>query len=368
MTIPGAEKPQPKVAWALGPWSRNHGPGAYATKIYASCREVVEKDSKAAISNLLPGVSQTPRSLFHSKSDPGDAPVMTDFTAVRTIAELRQHIRTARSAGASIGCVPTMGALHSGHVSLMESARAATDFVVVTIFVNPTQFGPNEDLDRYPRPLEADLKKCREAGVDLVFHPTVEEVYPAADATFVEVPGLSERLEGAHRAGHFRGVTTIVLKLFNMVLPDVAFFGQKDYQQQLLIRHMVSDLDVPVEIRTCPTIRETDGLALSSRNAYLSPDERHTALALSRTLRHAEARCTLDRQEPAVVRAEMCEVLNAIPGLTLDYATIADAESLEELDAPAPEMVALIAARVGKTRLIDNIRFSGPPEGREPTV
>lgn len=280
---------------------------------------------------------------------------MTDSLAsVQTIEDLRLAVREARRGGKTIGCVPTMGALHDGHLSLVEAARRETDFVVVTIFVNPTQFGPNEDLEKYPRPLEADLDKCREAGVDLVFNPDVESVYPSADATFVEVPGLSEVLEGAHRPGHFRGVTTIVLKLFNMVLPDIAFFGQKDYQQQLLIRHLVDDLNVPVEIRTCPTIREPDGLALSSRNAYLSPDERQTALALSQALKIADQSLREEGLSPAEARLRMIKYLSSIPDLVLDYATIADAHSLEEVDMATDEMVALLAARVGTTRLIDN--------------
>ena len=284
---------------------------------------------------------------------------MTDSLAtVQTIDDLRLAVREARQAGKKIGCVPTMGALHDGHISLVEAARRETDFVVVTIFVNPTQFGPNEDLAKYPRPLEADLDKCRAAGVDLVFNPDVESVYPSGDATFVEVPGLSEVLEGAHRPGHFRGVTTIVLKLFNMVLPDVAFFGQKDYQQQLLIRHLVDDLNVAVEIRTCPTIREPDGLAMSSRNAYLSPEERQTALALSQALKIAEQSLCDERQSPVEARVRMIEHLTSIPGLVLDYATVADAYSLKELDEASGEMVALIAARVGTTRLIDNLPIS----------
>lgn len=273
---------------------------------------------------------------------------------VEAIADLRSRVREARLAGQSIGCVPTMGALHDGHVSLIEAARAQSDFVVVTIFVNPTQFGPQEDFSRYPRPLEDDVAKCGEAGVDLVFHPETDAVYPAGDMTFVDVPKLTSVLEGAHRPGHFRGVATIVLKLFNMVQPDIAFFGRKDYQQQLLIRHLVRDLDLPVEIRTCPTIREDDGLALSSRNAYLSDEERQTALALSRSLRLACDAC-LDGKSPTDARQAMHELLEATDGLVLDYATIADAETLEELDEPVADMVGLIAARVGSTRLIDNM-------------
>lgn len=254
--------------------------------------------------------------------------------------------------------MPTMGALHAGHVSLIEAARVETDFVVVTVFVNPTQFGPGEDLSKYPRPLEADLAKCRDGGVDLVFNPDVATVYPAGDATFVEVPSCSQSLEGAHREGHFRGVATVVLKLFNMVLPDVAYFGQKDYQQQLLIRHMVKDLNVPVEIRTCPTIREPDGLALSSRNIYLSDAERRSALVLSQALKIGHAVCTAQKKAPAEARQAMLEQLANHPEVKLDYAVIADANTLAEVDVAVPEMVALIAARVGTTRLIDNMLIS----------
>ena len=275
--------------------------------------------------------------------------------SVQTIKELRAEVQSARAAGKTIGCVPTMGALHDGHLSLVEAATNQTDFVVVTIFVNPTQFAPNEDLSKYPRPLEDDLRKCEEAGVDLVFNPDAETVYPATDAAFVEVPRCSTTLEGAHRPSHFRGVTTIVLKLFNMVLPDIAFFGQKDYQQQLLIRHMVDDLNVPVEIRTCPTVREADGLAMSSRNTYLSDADRQSALALSQSLKIAHDACTTDGKSPAEARQAMLDHLAQFPNVKLDYAVIADANTLCEVDDAVPEAVALIAARVGSTRLIDNM-------------
>lgn len=277
---------------------------------------------------------------------------------VQTIDELRAEVRCARAAGKSIGCVPTMGALHDGHISLVEAATQQTDFVVVTIFVNPTQFAPNEDLSKYPRPLEDDLRRCEDAGVDLVFNPNADTVYPADDAAFVEVPRCSTTLEGAHRPSHFRGVTTIVLKLFNMVLPDIAFFGQKDYQQQLLIRHMVDDLNVPVEIRTCPTVREADGLAMSSRNAYLSNADRQSALALSQALKIAHDACSVDDKSPPEARQAMVNHLAQFPDLELDYAVITDANTLCEVDDAVPEMVALIAAKVGSTRLIDNMLIS----------
>jgi pantoate--beta-alanine ligase len=251
-----------------------------------------------------------------------------------------------------------MGALHDGHISLVEAAREETDFVVVTIFVNPTQFAPNEDLSKYPRPLEDDLRRCEDAGVDLVFNPDADTVYPAGDATFVEVPRCSTTLEGAHRTSHFRGVTTIVLKLFNMVLPDIAFFGQKDYQQQLLIRHMVDDLNVPLKIRTCPTVRESDGLAMSSRNTYLSAADRQSALALSQSLKIAHDACTADGKSPADARQAMLDHLALFPDVKLDYAVIADANTLSEVVDAVPQMVALVAAKVGSTRLIDNILIS----------
>lgn len=248
-----------------------------------------------------------------------------------------------------------MGALHAGHISLMDAARERCDFNVVTIFVNPTQFAPTEDLDRYPRPVDQDLKACREAGMDLVFMPRVPDMYPPGFCSWVTVEGLSETLEGAARPAHFRGVTTIVMKLFQLVLPDVSFFGAKDYQQQLLIRRMVLDLDVPVEIVTCPTVREPDGLAMSSRNIYLSREDRESALSLSQALRLAERRLQTGEHDVARIEQEMLDLLSSRPGVEPDYAVLADADSFERLKAPRPRMVALVAARVGATRLIDNL-------------
>lgn len=282
------------------------------------------------------------------------------MVAVESLTELRQHVQTARRAGLTIGCVPTMGALHAGHISLVEAAKKETDFVVVTIFVNPTQFGPNEDFTKYPRPLERDLQMCRDAGVDAVFHPEVETVYPQGATTFVEVGGLSSILEGAFRPGHFRGVATIVLKLFNMVQPDVAFFGQKDFQQQLVIKHMVRDLDLPVRIQTCPTKREPDGLAMSSRNVYLNPEERQTAVLLSQALKLAEQLVLQGQSSPNEIQAAMSRHLETDPRVRIDYAKLVDAHTLTDLDALHCDMVALIAARVGTTRLIDNLLINGP--------
>jgi pantoate--beta-alanine ligase len=277
---------------------------------------------------------------------------------VQTIEELRDHVSTARAAGKTIGCVPTMGAFHEGHLSLIEAAEKETDFVVVTIFVNPAQFGPHEDLSKYPRPLEDDLRKCWRSGVDLVFNPDADTVYPARDAAFVDVPACSTTLEGARRPGHLRGVATVVLKLFNMVGPDVAFFGQKDFQQQLVIQHLVRDLNVPVEIRTCPTVRESDGLAMSSRNVYLSDAERQSALALSQALKLAHDAIIIEKKSPTDARQAMLAHVADFPDVKLDYAVIADANTLTEVDDAVPEMVALIAMQAGTTRLIDNMLIS----------
>jgi len=277
---------------------------------------------------------------------------------VQTIEELRDHVSTARAAGKTIGCVPTMGAFHEGHLSLIEAAEKETDFVVVTIFVNPAQFGPNEDLSKYPRPLEDDLRKCWRSGVDLVFNPDADTVYPARDAAFVDVPACSTTLEGARRPGHLRGVATVVLKLFNMVGPDVAFFGQKDFQQQLVIQHLVRDLNVPVKIRTCPTVRESDGLAMSSRNVYLSDAERQSALALSQALKLAHDTIIIEKKSPTDARQAMRVHVADFPDVKLDYAVIADANTLTEVDDAVPEMVALIAMQAGTTRLIDNMLIS----------
>lgn len=281
-----------------------------------------------------------------------------EFIVTSHIPELRQAVATARVSGCTIGCVPTMGALHAGHVSLIEEARKRTDFVVVTIFVNPSQFAPHEDLAKYPRPLERDLQLCRDAGASLVYVPEVPSLYPPGFQTWVTVDELCKPLEGAFRATHFRGVTTIVLKLFNIVQPDVACFGAKDYQQQTIIRRMVKDLDLPVEIVVCPTVREPDGLAMSSRNVYLSKSERATALTLSRSLALAQEKLDGGERDVAAIRTAMRAMLEAQP-IQVDYVEIADPDSLEALTVVQPRMVALIAARVGATRLIDNRELRG---------
>ncbi|HET6424741.1 MAG TPA: pantoate--beta-alanine ligase [Planctomycetaceae bacterium] len=278
---------------------------------------------------------------------------------VEQIAGVRAAVGTVRRSGKRVGFMPTMGALHEGHLDLMRAARRTCDYVVTSIFVNPTQFGPHEDLNRYPRPKERDLELCRSVGVDLVFYPTVDEMYPRGAVTTVSVEGLSSLLEGAIRPTHFHGVTTVVAKLFGIVTPDQAFFGQKDYQQQLIIRTMVRDLNMPLEIVTCPTTRDADGLALSSRNAYLSPSERDAGLCLSRALRQGAEQAAQGVTPQAIVEG-MQDLIETTQGVQLDYAVVVDPWTLVELEASQPQMVALVAARVGATRLIDNAVW-GPP-------
>ena len=280
---------------------------------------------------------------------------------VETVAAVRAEVGRARQAGLRVGFVPTMGALHRGHERLIERCRAEAGFVVVSIFVNPTQFGPAEDLARYPRTLGDDLEKCARAGADLVFTPTEEIIYPRGrSATFVEVPGLSHVLEGAIRPGHFRGVATVVLALFEIVGPDFAVFGQKDYQQQLLIRRMVEDLHVPVEIVTEPTVREADGLAMSSRNRYLGAEERKAAAVLARALRRGREAVAAGERDADRVRQILDGTISLEKSARLEYAEVADAETLEPLTTidPGRPAVALVAARVGSTRLIDNTRLT----------
>jgi pantoate--beta-alanine ligase len=280
-------------------------------------------------------------------------PLVTD------IPGLRDAIAEARRGGLTVGLVPTMGALHAGHLSLIEAARAETGYVVVSIFVNPTQFGPKEDLSRYPRTLERDREMCGQAGVDLVFHPEPAAMYPPGYRTFVEVTGLQDVLCGASRPDHFRGVATVVLKLFNLVRPDRAYFGQKDAQQALIIRQMVKDLNVPVEVRVCPIVREADGLALSSRNRYLEAGERRQAPVLHRALTEARRRIEAGERDAAVVRQAMVDLIASTPDAVLDYAAVVDAESLESLGqlVPARPLLLALAVKFGTTRLIDNLQM-----------
>jgi pantoate--beta-alanine ligase len=279
------------------------------------------------------------------------------LAVVSDIARLRQAVAETRRKGQSIGLVPTMGALHAGHLSLIEAARSQTDYVVVSIFVNPTQFGPSEDLSRYPRPLQRDLEMCGQAGADLVFHPEPAILYPSGYRTFVEVTGLQDVLCGASRPGHFRGVATIVLKLFNLVQPDRAYFGQKDAQQVRVLEQMVRDLNVPVEVCVCPIVREADGLALSSRNAYLEANERQRATILYQTLSEARRRIEAGERDAVRLRQGMAEQIASTPGAVLDYAAVVDADTLEPLALINPNRPVLLALAVkfGGTRLIDNV-------------
>jgi len=274
-----------------------------------------------------------------------------------TAADLRLAIQHARARNLNVGLVPTMGALHEGHVRLVEECKREADFVVVSIFVNPTQFGPAEDYSRYPRTMAADLDACRRGGASLVFAPAVEAMYPTGTlGTYVEVPGLADILEGASRPGHFRGVATVVLKLLNLVGPDVAHFGEKDYQQLALIRRAVIDLDVPTRIVGVETVREPDGLAMSSRNRYLDGPHRAAATVLSRSLGLAREAVRGGETSADRVRQILRSAVESEHLASLDYAEVADAATLEPLatlQAGRPAR-ALLAARVGPTRLIDN--------------
>ncbi|MGA2569323.1 MAG: pantoate--beta-alanine ligase [Terracidiphilus sp.] len=274
---------------------------------------------------------------------------------LRAVNELRRWSRAARHIGGTIGLVPTMGALHAGHASLIRAARAACTRVAVSLFVNPTQFGPNEDLTRYPRSFDADCAIAESEGADILFAPSVEELYPhGLDSTFVEVPGLSDRLDGASRPGHFRGVTTVVTKLLLAAEPDRAFFGRKDAAQVAVLRRLVSDLRLATEIVVCPVVREPDGLALSSRNAYLSPAERAQALVLSRAIRHVESLVAQGVRRSSVLLASAHGVFASEPSVQIDYIALVGSSTLEPVPTAAPGALFAVAAFVGSTRLIDN--------------
>jgi pantoate--beta-alanine ligase len=278
---------------------------------------------------------------------------------LRTVAELRQWSRAHKIANRAdgvntIGLVPTMGALHAGHASLIRAAKVSCSQAVVSIFVNPTQFGPNEDFARYPRTFEADCALAQAEGAGAVFAPPVEELYPAGAATFVEVEGLSKRLDGSSRPSHFRGVATVVAKLFIASEADRAFFGQKDAAQVAVLRRMVADLRLATEIVVCPIVREPDGLALSSRNAYLSPGERIQALALSRAIRQAQALVAKGERRAAALIVAAREVLAVESAIRVDYIELVDWATLEPVEVAAPGSLFALAAWVGATRLIDN--------------
>jgi pantoate--beta-alanine ligase len=271
-----------------------------------------------------------------------------------TVAELRQWSRAHRSAGRSIGLVPTMGALHAGHASLIRAAAASCSQVVVSIFVNPTQFGPHEDFSRYPRTFDADCALAESEGSAAIFAPSVEDLYPAGATTFVDVEGLSNRLDGASRPGHFRGVATVVSKLFIAAEPDRAFFGQKDAAQVAVLRRMTTDLLLPVEIVVCPIVRDADGLALSSRNIYLSAAERSKALVLSRAVRQVETLATNGERRASVLLEAAHQLFAAVPEVRIDYIALVDWATLLPVEAAIPGTLFAAAAYVGATRLIDN--------------
>jgi len=273
----------------------------------------------------------------------------------KTIDDMRAASRAAHREGKRLGFVPTMGALHEGHLSLMRAAKAKCDVVAVSIFVNPLQFGPREDLTKYPRTFEPDRELLEKEAVDILFAPTPDEMYPAGAVTYVTVEGLSEKLCGRSRPGHFRGVTTVVAKLFHIVEPDFAFFGQKDAAQATIIRRMVRDLNLPIEIVICPIVREPDGLAMSSRNAYLSPQERKSALVLQRSLTQLRNRFDHGERNATNLIAAGKQVLAQEPGVRLDYFEIVDPATLDPMQELSSRALVAIAAFVGNTRLIDNL-------------
>jgi len=279
-------------------------------------------------------------------------PQESRLRVLKSIAEFRS-VRAGLSG--SLGFVPTMGYLHEGHVALVRAAREQNDHVGVSVFVNPMQFGPKEDFSRYPRDEDRDLALLAEAGVDLVLMPTVDEMYPAGATTSVDPGALGEVLEGAFRPGHFRGVATIVLKLFEIVRPTRAYFGRKDAQQLVVIRRMVRDLNLDVEIVPMLTVREADGLAMSSRNIYLSPVERESALCLHKALTLAQEMWARGLRDAGTYRARMREVIDSEPSAIIDYVSVADPESLEELDRIQGPALVSMAVRIGRTRLIDNV-------------
>ena len=272
-----------------------------------------------------------------------------------TIELIRSLVETARSGGKKVGLVPTMGALHVGHISLIEAAVEKCDFVVVSIFVNPTQFVPGEDFEKYPRPLEADLEICKKAGTDVVFAPTPEQMYPAENITWVSVEKLTESLCGQFRPGHFRGVTTVCTKLFNIVAPDIAYFGQKDAQQAIVIRRMAADLNMPLEIVICPTAREPNGLAISSRNKYLTGRQKRDAANIYKSLQKCRQMIDAGVTETTEIITEMSKILQQVPSIEIEYISIVDAETLRNIDRIAGKALAAVAVKIGPARLIDNI-------------
>ncbi len=277
---------------------------------------------------------------------------------IRKIKDMKQIVKRLKKEGKTIGFVPTMGYLHEGHTSLIRCSKKDNDITVVSIFVNPIQFGENEDLDRYPRDLDRDIRICEKEGVDYVFYPSAGEMYPEGFSTFVEVEGITKRLCGAFRPGHFRGVTTVVNKLFNIVQPDRAYFGEKDYQQLKVIQKMVRDLNIDVEVKGCPLIREKDGLALSSRNKYLTPEERKSALTISRALFRAKQMFERGERDPSKVVDEIKRIISSQPLVKeIQYVEVVDPEDLTPKKKLEKGDVVAVAVFVGNTRLIDNIKL-----------
>ncbi|UCC74824.1 MAG: pantoate--beta-alanine ligase [Gemmatimonadota bacterium] len=281
---------------------------------------------------------------------------------VRTISEVREEVRRARSAGRTVGLVPTMGFLHEGHLSLVDRCRELSDYVVMSIFVNPLQFGPSEDFDHYPRNLERDLDLAEERGVDLVFAPDDRELYPGAMTVAVTPRRLADRLCGLSRPGHFEGVLTVVSKLFGIVQPDIGVFGQKDFQQAVLIAKTAADLNMAIRVEVAPTVREPDGLAMSSRNEYLSEADRRRALSLSRALAAAVRAFQSGERDAGLIRSGVVEILEAA-GVEVEYAEVVSADELAPVERVEEGTVVVVAARVGATRLIDNVRLGRPDRG-----
>jgi len=274
---------------------------------------------------------------------------------VTTIEAVREHVAAARKNGKKIGLVPTMGAFHLGHIALIERAVKDCDFVVVSIFVNPTQFGPGEDFQEYPRSFDADLDICRKSGVDLVFAPSTDQMYASENLTWVNVEKLTEPLCGRFRPAHFRGVTTVCAKLFNIVQPDVAFFGQKDAQQAIVIKRMVADLNMPLKIVLCPTVRDPDGLALSSRNKYLTQQQRKDATLIYKSLQKCREMIQAGLTNTEEIIPRMRSILNQAASINIEYVSIVDAETLQNLDHITGKILAAVAVKIGSARLIDNI-------------
>lgn len=272
-----------------------------------------------------------------------------------TIADIREFVRQARTNGHSIGLVPTMGYLHEGHLELMRRAKDQCDIVIVSIFVNPTQFGPGEDLASYPRDLDRDAGMAERVGVDAIFNPGAEEIYPSGYCTYIDVERITERLCGVSRPGHFRGVATVVAKLFNIVKPDYAYFGQKDAQQVLVIKRMAADLNMEVEVVTVPTVREQDGLAMSSRNIYLDPEQRQAALSLSRSLNRAAEEVRAGERNAEKIRQLVINMIKSEPIAEIDYVELYSHPDLEPVDVINGPALLALAVKMGRARLIDNI-------------